>query len=112
MWAGAIGFPHPHKVLFDFPVSAGAKIPIVPFEFSPPLDVVNRNLLHTEEVPRLVKGERHARSKRTTTARDEHPGDQRADRLGPQDHSQVCAGGGGGAGVWPTASAAEQAGCV
>src|SRR6266404_2449860 len=51
-------------------VSAGAKIPIVPFEFSPPLDVVNRNLLQTEEVPRLAKGERHARSKRTTTARD------------------------------------------
>ena len=23
------------------------------------------------------------------------PGHQRADRLGPQDHSQVCAGGGG-----------------
>jgi hypothetical protein len=26
-----------------------------------------------EEVPRLVKGERRARTKRTTTARDEYP---------------------------------------
>ena len=75
-------------------VSAGAKIPIVPVEFSPPLDVVNRNRLHTEEVPRLVKGERRARAKRTATARDEHPGDQRADRLRPQDDSQVSAAAG------------------
>ena len=37
-------------------VSADAKIPIVPVEFSPPLDVVNRNSLRMEEVPRLVKG--------------------------------------------------------
>jgi hypothetical protein len=37
-------------------VSAGAKIPIVPVEFSPSLNVVNRGPLHTEEVPRLVKG--------------------------------------------------------
>jgi hypothetical protein len=43
-------------------VSAGAKIPIVPVEFSPPLNVVNRGPLHTEEVPRLVKGERRART--------------------------------------------------
>src|SRR5208283_2121485 len=52
-------------------VSAGAKIPIVPVEFSPPLDVINRDRLHVEEVPRLVKGERRARTKRTATARDE-----------------------------------------
>src|SRR5258708_25933607 len=97
---------------FGAGVSAGAKIPIVPFEFSPPLDVVNRSPLQTEEVPKLVKGERRARTKRTTTARDEHPGDQRADRLGPQDDSQVCTGGGGGSGVRPTSSTAEQAGCV
>jgi transposase len=32
-----------------------------------------------EEVPRLVKGERRARAKRTATPRDEHPGDQRTD---------------------------------
>jgi hypothetical protein len=90
-------------------VSAGAKIPIVPVEFSPLLDVVNRSPLHTEEVPKLVKGERRARTKRTATAKNEHPGDQRADRLGPQDDSQVCAGGRVGTGVWPTHSTAEQA---
>src|ERR1700676_5407651 len=94
--------------MFD-DVSAGAKIPIVPIEFSPPLDVVNRDALQMEEVPKLVKGERRARTQRTATARNEHPGDQQVDRLGPQDHSQVYAGGGGGARVWPTASAAEQA---
>jgi len=44
------------SLLFSSFVSAGAKIPIVPFEFSPPVDVVNRNRLHTEEVPKLVKG--------------------------------------------------------
>src|SRR5437016_565985 len=93
-------------------VSADAKIPIVPVEFSPPLDVVNRNSLRMEEVPRLVKGERRARAERTATARDEHPGDQRADRLGPQDDSQVYAGSRSGAGVRPTCSAAEQARCV
>src|SRR2546430_11676087 len=49
-------------------VSAGAKIPIVPVEFSPPLNVLNRSPLHTEEVPRLVKGERRARTERTATA--------------------------------------------
>ena len=32
-------------------VSAGAKIPIVPVEFSPPLDVINRDRLRVEEVP-------------------------------------------------------------
>ena len=101
-----------YQPLFRLDVSAGAKIPIVPIEFSPPLDVVNRDALQMEEVPKLVKGERRARTQRTATARDEHPGDQRADRLGPQDHSQVCAGGGGGARVWPTASATEQARCV
>jgi hypothetical protein len=69
-------------------VSADAKIPIVPVEFFPPLDVVNRNALGMEEVPRLVKGERRARVERTTTARDEHTGDQRTDWLGPQDDSQ------------------------
>jgi transposase len=71
-----------------FGVSAGAKIPIVPVEFSPPLNVVNRSPLHTEEVPKLVKGERRARTKRTATARNEHPGHQQVDRLGPQDDSQ------------------------
>jgi len=35
-------------------VSAGAKIPIVPAGNSPPLDVINRSRLRTEEVPRLV----------------------------------------------------------
>src|SRR5881392_4488156 len=74
-------------------VSAGAKIPIVPVEFSPPLNVVNRSPLHTEEVPKLVKGERRARTKRTATARNEHPGHQQVDRLGPQDDSQVHAQG-------------------
>ena len=39
-------------------VSASAKIPKVPVEFSPPLDVVDQNPLHTEEVLRLVKGDR------------------------------------------------------
>ncbi len=48
-------------------VSADAKIPIVPVEFSPPPDVVNRSPLQTEEVPKLVKGERRARTKRTAT---------------------------------------------
>src|ERR1700692_4293171 len=62
-------------------VSAGAKIPIVPIEFSTPLDVVNRDALQMEEVPKLVKGERRARTQRTATARNEHPGDQRVDRL-------------------------------
>ncbi len=52
-------------------VSAGAKIPIVPVEFSPPLNVVNRSPLHTEEVPKFVKGERRARTERTATARNE-----------------------------------------
>src|SRR5437879_3618647 len=93
-------------------VSAGAKIPIVPVEFSPPLNVVNRSPLHTEEVPKLVKGERRARTERTTTARNEHPGHQQVDRLGPQDDSQVHAGGRVGTGVWPTLSTAEQARCV
>src|SRR6266478_4017745 len=99
-------------VSFCIYVSAGAKIPIVPVEFSPPLNVVNRSPLHTEEVPKLVKGERRARTKRTATARDEHPDDQQADRLGPQDHSQVYEGGGGGAGIWPTLSTTEQTRCV
>jgi hypothetical protein len=49
-------------------VSAAAKIPIVPVEFSPPLNVVNRRPLHTEEDARLVKGERRARTERTATA--------------------------------------------
>src|SRR2546427_132661 len=57
-------------------VSAGAKIPIVPVEFSPPPDVVHRSLLRMEEVPRLVKGERRARTKRTATPRDKYPGKQ------------------------------------
>ena len=37
-------------------VSADAKIPIVPVEFSPPLDVVNRNSLRMEEVRDLLRG--------------------------------------------------------
>jgi hypothetical protein len=53
--------------------------PIVPVEFSPLLDVVNRNPLRMEEVPKLVKVERRARTKRTATASDEHPDDQRTD---------------------------------
>ena len=57
-------------------VSACAKIPIVPVELSQPLNVVNRGSLYTEEVPRLVKGERRARTERTATARNEHPGHQ------------------------------------
>src|SRR5882762_4150068 len=65
-------------------VSADAKIPIVPVEFSPPPDVVNRSPLQTQQV----------------------------DRLGPQDDSQVCAGGGVGTGVWPTVSTTEQTRCV
>src|SRR6267154_96384 len=93
-------------------VSAGAKIPIVPVEFSLPLNVVNRSPLHTEEVPKLVKGERRARTERTATARNEHPGHQQVDRLGPQDDSQVHASGGFGTGIWPTLSTAEQARCV
>src|SRR3974390_358184 len=93
-------------------VSAGAKIPIVPVEFSPPLDVVHRSLLRMEEVPRLVKGERRARTKRATTARDEYPGDQRTDRLGPQNDSQVYASGGVGTGIRSASGAAEQARCV
>src|SRR2546429_1206767 len=93
-------------------VSDGAKIPIVPVEFSPPLNVVNRSPLHTEEVRKLVKGERRARTERTASARNEHPGYQQVDRWGPQDDSQVHAGGGFGTGVWPTVSTAEQARCV
>src|SRR6266513_2646718 len=102
----------PSTVVSSTCVSAGAKIPIVPVEFSPPPDVVNRSPLQTEEVPKLVKGERRARTKRTATARDEHPGDQQADRLGPQDDSQVCTGGGVGTGAWPTVRTAEQTRCV
>ncbi len=37
-------------------VGAGARIPIMPVEKSPPPYVVNRSPLRTEEVPRLVKG--------------------------------------------------------
>ena len=33
-----------------------------------------------EEVPRLVKGERRARTKRTATPRDEYPGDSLTSR--------------------------------
>src|SRR5215469_5036683 len=94
-------------VILSITVSAGAKIPIVPVEFSPPPDVVHRSLLRMEEVPRLVKGERRARTKRTATARDEHPGDQQADRLGSQDDSKVYASGGGGAGVRAAFTAAK-----
>ena len=57
-------------------VSAGAKIPIVPVEKSSPPNVVNRDPLRIEGVPRLAKGERSARTKRVATARGEHPGDQ------------------------------------
>src|SRR5437879_4716882 len=81
-------------------VSAGAKIPIMPVEKSPPPYVVNRSLLRTEEVPRLVKGERRARDQRTATARDEHPRDQPVDRLGSQNHSQLPARTRWSAGGW------------
>jgi len=37
-------------------VSADAKIPIVPVEFSPPLDVVNRNSLRMERFRDLLRG--------------------------------------------------------
>jgi hypothetical protein len=57
-------------------VSAGAKIPIVPVEKSSPPNVVNRDPVRIEGVPRLAKGERSARTKRVATARGEHPGDQ------------------------------------
>jgi hypothetical protein len=86
-----------------------AKIPIVPFEFCPPPGVVNRDPLHAEEAPRLVKGERGARLKRTATARNEHPGNQQVDWLGPQDDSQVFASGGVGTGASSTLSTTEQA---
>src|SRR5437879_9611572 len=93
-------------------VSAGAKIPIMPVEKSPPPYVVNRSLLRTEEVPRLVKGERRARDQRTATARDEHPRDQPVDRLGSQNHSQVPARTRWSAGVWAAPGTGQQAGPV
>jgi len=99
-------------------VSAGAKIPIVPVEFSPPLNVVNRGPLHTEEVRDLLRGRDVQELKelkelqRQGMSIQEHPGHQQVDRLGPQDDSQVHAGGGVGTGVWPTVSTAEQARCV
>ena len=95
------------EAVLQGPESAGAKIPIVPIEFSPPLNVVNRSRLHKDEVPKLVKRERHARTKRIAKARNEHAGHQQVDRRGPQDDSQVHAGGGIGTGIWPTVSTAE-----
>src|SRR2546425_324697 len=93
-------------------VSAGAKIPIMPVEkTSLPLNK-SRNLLRTEEVPRLVKGERRARDQRTATARDEHPRDQPVDRLGSQNHSQVPARTRWSAGVWAAPGTGQQAGPV
>ena len=64
-----LGFLNAISLFFALFVRAGAKIPIVPVEFPPPLDVINRNPLHTEAVPRLVKEERRARTKGTTTGR-------------------------------------------
>src|SRR5438128_7782220 len=92
-------------------VSAGAKIAIMPVEKSPPPYVVNRSSLRTEEVPRLVKGERRGRDQRTATARDEHPSDQPVDRLGSQNHSQVPATR-WSAGVWAAPGTGQQAGPV
>src|SRR5437870_10067939 len=93
-------------------VSAGAKIPIMPVEKSPPPYVVNRSSLRTVEVPRLVKGERRGRDQRTATARDEHPSDQPVDRLGSQNHSQVPARTWWSAGVWAAPGTGQQAGPV
>src|SRR5215467_6147243 len=67
--AFALGFLNAISLVFAPFVRAGAKIPTVPVELPPPLDVVNRSPLHTEEVPRLVKEERRARTKGTTTGR-------------------------------------------
>src|SRR5437899_11846300 len=53
-----LGRNRPHLRLGEDGVSAGAKIPIMPVEKSPPPYVVNRSSLRTEEVPRLVTGER------------------------------------------------------
>src|SRR5437870_8175298 len=83
----------------------------MPVEKSPPPYVVNRSSLRTEEVPRLVKGERRARDQRTATARDEHPSDQPVDRLGSQNHSQVPATR-WSAGVWAAPGTGQQAGPV
>src|SRR5437879_13133797 len=89
-------------------VSAGAKIPIMPVEKSPPPYVVNRSSLRTEEVPRLVKGERRARDQRTATTRDEHPSDQPVDRLGSQNHSQVPARHWSNAAAWAAPGPSRQ----
>src|ERR1700748_1118029 len=62
-----------------------------------------------EEVPRLAKGARSARTKRTATTRDEHPGDQQADGLGPQDHSKVPTATKCAAGVRAAARTSQQA---
>jgi hypothetical protein len=72
-------------------VSAGVKIPKVPVEKSSPPNVINRDPLRIEGVPRLAKGERRARTARAATARCKHPGDQQADRLGSKDDSEVPA---------------------
>src|SRR2546427_149867 len=105
--AGTVGSPR--SALSYKGVSAGAKIPIMPVEKSPPPYVVNRSSLRTEEVPRLVKGERRGRDQRTATARDEHPSDQPVDRLGSQNHSQVPARTWWSAGVWAAPGTGQQA---
>ncbi len=89
--------------------SAGAKIPKVPVENSPPPDVLHRSLLHMEEVPTLVKAARRGRTQRTATTRDGHPSDQRTHRLGPQDHPEVPTTTKQGAGARPAAAASQPA---
>jgi len=80
-------------------VSADAKIPIVPVDF-PTLDVVNRNSLRMRRFRDLLRG-KDVQELRELPARMSIQGDQRADRLGPQDDSQVYAGSRMVAGVRP-----------
>src|SRR5260370_21181423 len=49
-------------------VCADAKIPVVPVEFSPPFDVLNGRLLHTEEVLKLCQGSRGPVEERSAPA--------------------------------------------
>ena len=69
--------------------------------------MVHRSRHDTEEVPRLVRGERRGRTQRTASARGDHPGGQRTNRLGPQDHSQVSTATGSDAGVRPAAKTGQ-----
>ena len=64
------------------PVSAGAKIPIVPFENSPASWASGVTpTLGTRGGPLPVQGERRGRDQRAQTRRVEHSGDQSADRF-------------------------------